>query len=90
MKLFKSTLSIILALSLIFAELQQRCPKAITMGTLDGTKYTNEFFGLDLNVPESWHIATEEEKLLLRKQARKLLQRIMKTWLKSRSAKEKH
>jgi hypothetical protein len=63
MKLFKSTLSIILALSLIFATgCSNGVKKAITMGTLDGTKYTNEFFGLDLNVPESWHIATEEEK----------------------------
>ena len=63
MKLFKSTLSLILAASLIFATgCSNSAKKAITMGTLDGTKYTNEYFGLELNVPESWHIATEEEK----------------------------
>jgi hypothetical protein len=68
MKLFKSTLSLILAASLIFATgCSNSAKKAITMGTLDGTKYTNEYFNFELNVPESWHIATEEEKAAITK-----------------------
>jgi len=63
MKIMKKTVGLILALTLIFATgCSNGAKKAITMGTLEGTKYTNEYFGLELNVPESWHIATEEEK----------------------------
>ncbi len=63
MKLFKTTVGLILAASLIFATgCSNSAKKTITMGTLDGTKYTNEFFGLELNVPDSWYIASEEEK----------------------------
>lgn len=62
-KLFKTTVGLILAASLIFATgCSNSAKKTITMGTLDGTKYTNEFFGLELNVPDSWYIASEEEK----------------------------
>ena len=35
------------------------------MGTQEGTKYTNDYFGLELGIPEDWHIATEEEKAAL-------------------------
>lgn len=61
MKIMKKTVGLILALTLILLQAAATVPKAITMGTLEGTKYTNEYFGLELNVPESWHIATEEK-----------------------------
>ncbi len=68
MKIIKTTVGLILAASLVFATgCSNSAKKAITMGTLDGTKYTNEYFNFELNVPESWHIATEEEKAAITK-----------------------
>ena len=76
MKIIKTTVGLILAASLIFATgcsqknnssngKDDANAKKITMGTQEGTKYTNDYFGIELNVPESWHIATEEEKTAL-------------------------
>jgi hypothetical protein len=75
MKIIKSTIGLFLAASLIFAagcgkkdtpnEAGKSAPKTITMGTQDGNKYTNDYFGLELNVPEGWTIASEEEKAAL-------------------------
>lgn len=71
MKIIKTTVGLILAASLFFATgcSQQNNAsnsngnsKTITMGTQEGNKYSNEYFGLELTVPEEWHIATEEEK----------------------------
>jgi hypothetical protein len=39
--------------------------KSITLGKQEGSKYTNDYFGLDLDVPEGWTIASEEEKAAL-------------------------
>ncbi len=74
MKIIKTTVGLILATSLIFAagctkndnaSNKGGTAKTITMGTLEGTKYTNDYFGLELDIPEDWHIATEEEKAAL-------------------------
>lgn len=74
MKIIKSTIGLLVAASLIFAtgctnnDTQNKdgsTKKTITLGTQEGTKYSNDYFGLELNVPEDWTIASEDEKAAL-------------------------
>jgi len=71
MKALKTTLGLLLAASLVFAtgcnknqnaSKENETKKTITLGTQEGTKYTNEYFGLELKLPEGWTIASDEEK----------------------------
>lgn len=68
MKLLKTAASLFLAASLVFAagcgknETTNANKKELTLGVQEGTKYSNDYFGFELNVPEEWYVATEEEK----------------------------
>ena len=72
MKIIKTTVGLILAASFIFATgcsqknnssngKDNANAKTITMGNQEGNKYTNDYFGLELDVPEGWTIASDEE-----------------------------
>ena len=76
MKIIKTTVGLILAASFIFATgcsqknnssngKDNANAKTITMGNQEGNKYTNDYFGLELDVPEGWTIASDEEKKAL-------------------------
>ncbi|TYQ18054.1 UNVERIFIED_CONTAM: hypothetical protein Cloal_0458 [Acetivibrio alkalicellulosi] len=39
----------------------------IDLGSMDGTKYTNNYFGMSIEVPEEWVVQSEEEKMELMK-----------------------
>ena len=72
MKIIKTTAGLILAVSLVFAvgcsqngnqsTSNSKDSKTVTLGVQEGRKYTNSYFGLELNVPEGWYVASEEEK----------------------------
>lgn len=76
MKILKSAAGLLLAASLIFStgcgktdnssnKNNEVTTKVINLGAQDGAKYSNDFFGLELNVPEEWHVANDEEKAAL-------------------------
>lgn len=68
MKRFKSTIIILLLVVFAFTTgCSKKSKKEITLGKMDGKTYTNEYFGLTYTIPDSWAIATDEEKATLTK-----------------------
>ncbi|HJQ31608.1 MAG TPA: hypothetical protein VJ866_05500 [Pyrinomonadaceae bacterium] len=60
-------------LSLSLAARAQQPAAAPDYGTLDGSVYTNRFFGLTLNIPEGWLPQGEHAKQEIREKGRELI-----------------
>lgn len=63
MKRIKSTLIIMLLVALTFSTGCNLTRKnKLCMGVMEGTTYTNEYFGFTFTIPEKWTLLSEEEK----------------------------
>ncbi len=65
MKALKNITVFILILAIVLAVGCAPSADKVTIGKLDGTVYTNDYFNLKLELPAEWHVATEEEKAML-------------------------
>ncbi|WP_058486461.1 hypothetical protein [Defluviitalea phaphyphila] len=63
-KKFLSILLIVIFLMSIFSGCTKN-KKELILGTFENNKYSNDYFGFTMELPEDWHIATDEEKKAL-------------------------
>jgi len=47
--------------------------KSLDLGTMEGTKYSNEYFNMTLELPESWTVLSEDEKKELMNEGREVV-----------------
>lgn len=71
----KKTKSAIIVLLLVVLTFSTSCKskKTISMGKMDGNTYKNDYFGLSLEIPNGWIIASDEEKAALTNTSKELI-----------------
>ena len=53
--------------------------KQLTLGKNEGNVYTNDFFKMDITIPDKWIVATDEEKTEVLKQGKEVVSKDDKT-----------
>lgn len=59
----KIILTLVMVVAILFSVTGCKLPaEEIDLGTMEGTTYSNEYFKMTLEVPESWSVLNEDEK----------------------------
>lgn len=59
----KIILTLVMVVAILFSVTGCKLPaEEIDLGTMEGTKYSNEYFNMTLEVPESWSLLNKDEK----------------------------
>lgn len=62
-KILSSLLIVLLLISVVSG--CNKNEKEISVGTFEGNNYINEYFGFTMELPQEWHMVTDEEKEFL-------------------------